>query len=171
MKSQQKRDSQCRKKLDTLLEIRLNSEIDETEYLQKKQELKEEKDKFDELIADSSHRIDTWFDNAEKFLKFAETAKERFENGSTETKKDILSCLGSNLLLMDGKLRVQLQSPLNVFAEYSTAVTALKERLEPVQLQARQGVTDDLCGKTKNWGERGDSNPRPFGPQPNALTD
>ncbi len=45
-------------------------------------------------------------------FNFAETAKYRFENGTSEEKRKILSSLGSNLYLKDGKLCVDIEKPL-----------------------------------------------------------
>lgn len=53
-------------------------------------------------------------DNAEKTLNYACYAQLLFENGDDETKRAILSALGSNLYISDQKLIVDLHIPLQM---------------------------------------------------------
>ncbi len=99
--------------------MRINGEMDASEYIQRKEKLTEEKQRFEQLIVDNNHRFDTWLDNAEKLFTFAETAKKRFEPGNLVAKREILACLGSNLILLDRELNIQLQEPLSIFTKYS----------------------------------------------------
>ena len=125
---------------------------------------------YKQLIADTYHRAKTWLNTAEELFSFAETAKERFENGGLEIKREILACLGSNLSLMYKKLNIQLQPPLTIFVKFAPWVHALHSRLEPLQDIPDQEVIEALYAENKIWGERGDSNPRPSEPQSDALT-
>ncbi len=111
LESQQKRLDSCIRKLDSLFEMRISNEIDAEEYIQRKEKLLEEKQRYEQLIADTHHRVETWLEDAEKLFCFAETAKKRFETGNLVVKREILSCLGSNLTLMDRKLNIKLQPP------------------------------------------------------------
>ena len=86
-KSQQKRLDSCARKQDALFEMRINGEIDASEYIQRKEKFTEE--------------------------------KQRFESGNLAVKREILACLGSNLILLDRKLNIQLQEPLSIFTKYS----------------------------------------------------
>ena len=127
-KSQQKRLDSCVRKQDALFEMRIDGEIDSSEYIKRKEKLAEEKQKIEQLIADNNHRFDTWLNNAENLFSFAETAKKRFESGNLLVKREILACLGSNLILLDRELNIQLQEPLYVFAKYSPELKALRNR-------------------------------------------
>lgn len=128
LKSQQKGLGVCKMRLNSLFEMRINGEIDASEYVQRKEKLTEEKQRFEQLIVDNNHRFDTWLDNAEALFSFAETAKQRFESGNLVVKREILACLGSNLILLDRKLNIRLQEPLSVFAKYSPELKALRNR-------------------------------------------
>ncbi len=150
--------------------MRLNGELEASEYIQRKEKLDKEKQRYEQLIADNNHRIDTWLDTAEKLFSFAETAKKRFESGNLVVKREILACLGSNLILMDRKLNVQLQEPLSIFTKYAPELKLLHNRLEPPQNKSEQEVIEVFYTENEMMGERGDSNPRPPGPQPGALT-
>jgi len=153
LKSQQKRLDTSKRKLNSLFEMRVNGEIDASEYIQQKVKLAEEKQRFELLIADNNHRFDTWLDNAERLFSFAETAKKRFETGNLAVKREILACLGSNLILLNRKLSIQLQEPLSIFTKYSPELKALRNRLEPVQDKSEQEVMEVISTGNEKWGE------------------
>ncbi|MBT6228676.1 MAG: recombinase family protein [Candidatus Scalindua sp.] len=152
LKSQQKRLDTCKRKLNSLFEMRINDEMDASEYMQRKEKLAEEKQRFEQLIADNNHRFDTWLDNAEKLFSFAETAKKRFESGNLVVKREILACLGSNLILLDRKLSIQLQEPLSIFTKYSPELKVLHNRLEPLQDKSEQEVMEVISTGNEIWG-------------------
>ena len=129
LKSQRRKIDNCKKRLNSLFEMRLNNEIEKEEYLQRKNKLVEEQSKYEQLIADTHHRTRSWLDDAEKFFSFAETAKERFENGNLIAKREILACLGSNLTLIDRKLNIELQPPLHIFLRYAPKLRLVTDRL------------------------------------------
>ena len=153
LKSQQKRLDSCIRKQDSLFEMRLNNEIEKEEYLQRKEQLIEVEQRYKQLIDDTHHRAKTWLDNAEKLFSFAETAKKRFESGNLVVKREVLACLGSNLILLDRKLNIQLQEPLSIFTKYSPELKALRDRLEPLQDKTEQEVMEVISTGNEIWGE------------------
>jgi len=153
LNSQQKRFDACKRKLNSLFEMRINGEMDASEYIQRKEKLTEEKQRFEQLIVDNNHRFDTWLDNAEKLFAFAETAKKRFESGNLVVKREILACLGSNLTLLDRKLNIQLQEPLSIFTKYSPELKVLHNMLEPLQDKSEQEVMEVVHAGNEIWGE------------------
>ena len=153
LKSQQKRLGTCIKKLDSIFEMRVNGEIDASEYMQSKGKLTDEKQRYEKLIADTHHRVETWLVDAENLFSFAETAKQRFESGNLVVKREILACLGSNLVLLDRKLNIQLQEPLSVLTKYSPELKALRNRLEPLQDKSEQEVMEVVSTGNEIWGE------------------
>ena len=52
--------------------------------------------------------IEKWVELSERTFNFARYARIWFEKGSTESRRAILSCLGSHLVIKDKKLAVQL---------------------------------------------------------------
>jgi len=143
----------CTKRIDMLLNMRLNGEITPEEFKAKNETLLKEKYKYENLLKDTSHRQETWLDKAEKLLSFAETAKKRFENSTMEEKREILSSLGSNLLFINRKLEVPFEKELELFEEVPSEVQALHNRLEPLQLAGKSIGWEDLYNKNKKWGE------------------
>ena len=132
--------------------MRANGEITEAEFLKKKSELNEEKFKLEDLLKDTGKRIDDWVERAEVLFSFAETAQKRFEKGYSEDKRQILSCLGSNLFLKDGNLSVDLQKPLLFMEKYAEGVRSIHERLEPVKNRMDKGDLEALYAKNPAWG-------------------
>jgi len=133
IESQQKAYNACVHKLDNLIDMRANEEINEEEFLRKKAGLTKEKEKISELMKDNDYQIDNWIEKATELFSFAELARYRFENGTLEEKKTILSALGSNFSLKDGKLLISLQKPLLVLKEAAFEVKQIYDRLEPVK--------------------------------------
>ncbi len=156
-KSQQTTLDSCKRRLDALLSLRLNDEIDAQEFKRAKAELISEKNRLEELIGDANYRMETWLDRAEKTLAFAETAKERFEAGDLEAKKEILACLGSNLILRNRTLSLRLNPPLEMVSQVAPEVQALHESLEPTQVPATQEDWEALYAQNEKWGGRGDA--------------
>jgi len=143
----------CAKRLDTLFNMRLNGEITPEEFKVKNDKLIEEKRKYEELLKDTSHRQETWLDRAEKLFEFAKAARQRFENGTLDDKREILSTLGSNLLLTQRTLKVPFDNDLAMFLEVAPEVQALHNRLEPLQVAGKSITWEDYYNKNRKWGE------------------
>ena len=160
LKTQQNSYEACIKKIDRLIDMRANNEINEEEFKRKKAKINKEKFHLEELLQDTEKRVDDWLDNAEKVFNFAEKARERFENGSSEAKERILSSLGSNLLLKDGKLALDVKKPLISIKEVSLGVNVKKDTFEPLEMCSVERKNRDLVPVCPTWLRRWDSNPR-----------
>ena len=84
-----------------------------------------------------------WIEKAEQLFTFAETAKFRFENGGLIEKKEILFTLGSNLLLKDGELFIDMQKPLQAIEKASSEIKRINKQLEP----AKKGLNKRKMGE------------------------
>ncbi len=136
-------------RLDTLLNMRLNNEVGVEQYAAKKEELLKEKQKYEGLIADTQGRMETWMQIAEDTFSFAETAQKRFKNGTLADKRQILSCLGSNLVLKDRKLQISVEKRFALFQDVAPQLKSLQTRLEPV---GSIGEMEAVTAQTKFWG-------------------
>ncbi len=132
------------KKLDTLIDMRAAGEITEDEYATSKTKTIEEKEKFYKLLNDTNARVDDWIERAEEIFDFASMAKEKFENGTPEEKRDVISTLGSNLYLRDRKLSVSLASPLVLAEKATSELRAISERLEPQKALGNKGRIGEI---------------------------
>jgi len=146
--------------------MRLNEEIGPEEYARKKDDLTQEKQKYEGLIADTQDRIETWLKRAEEMFTYAQTAQNRFETGTLEDKRYVLSCLGSNLVLSGKQLRLQVDKTLALIQEVAPDVQSLHNRLasakpwlrygeaglEPTQLVDSTTSWEALYAQNKKWG-------------------
>jgi site-specific DNA recombinase len=132
--SQQASYTKCVKKIDNLIDLRAGNEITEKEFSKKRNEALGEKKRLKELINSSDNRIDEWLNNFKKTLEFAENAREAFASTKDiNVKREILSILGSNLLLKDGKLTITTKKPLSYIEEAVPEVISINKRLEPLK--------------------------------------
>lgn len=150
--NQQKNYEKCLKKIDALIDLKINNEISEEEFITKKSELVKEKMHFQELLNDTDNRVNKWLERAEELFDYAEKARERFKNGTLEEKKHILQVLGSNLYLNDKILTIQLKKPLMLMENTARGVAAVYSRLEPVKkrnLKLKSGsITPDFASSS-----------------------
>ena len=162
IEAQQKAYNACVQKLDTLIDMRANKEINEEEFLRKKSEIAKEKERLSELMNDSDGQVDDWMDKATTLFSFAELARFRFENGTLEEKKTILASLGSNLSLKDGILAIELQKPLLTLKETAFEVRQIHERLEPVKSSLDKRKLGEIYAQCPNLLRDQDSNLEPI---------
>ena len=167
--AQQRAFTLCVNKINGLIDMRAAGEITPEEFAKRKSELLEEKDRLENLISKSSLGINKWLEIAENVFAFASQAKERFETGNLETKKQILSALGSDLILKDKKLGINLDKALIPMKVVSKEVKKVKGRLEPLNNVANKRKTDDFSSVSPTLLRGPDSNRRPLGYEPNEL--
>ncbi len=110
-KAQQKAYNGAQKKLDELVEMRFNNLLNDKEYGDWKAKIIKEQTILKEKMTDTEHRTSRWLELSEKAFLFANRAKIWFRDGNMDTKRNILKSLGSNFVLKDGKLHIQLQKP------------------------------------------------------------
>lgn len=158
----QKEYAICVKKIDRLIDMRANEELNEEEFASKKSELSKEKSRLQELLGDTDKRVDDWIEKAETMFNFAEKAKSKFEAGTLEEKRAILSILGSNLSLKDGKLAVNLQKPLTCIKIAVPEIKAIHNRLEPLEIGFNKRKMGVLYSQNSMLLPGPDSNRRPI---------
>jgi len=96
-------------KLKDLLTLRLNKCLNDNEYMDAKQNLSNQLALARQSVSLTDSRFDTWVDKAERAFNFCIHAKEEYEKGGTERKKEILQTLGSRWVIKDGQLVTQLE--------------------------------------------------------------
>lgn len=112
-----------------------------------------------EQLEDTDGRATRWRELAERAFLFSREAKERFESGSLEDKREILVALGSNLVLKDKILRIQLQKPFDLIEE---GLQALRSKNSPFEPQIFRVTANENGGREAvilKWCARRDSNP------------
>jgi len=94
------------KEIDSLTKMKIRELLTDEEYLEQKNELQKTQKKLREQLRDTEDRADKWLDITERMFNFAIYAKQTFEDGDYKTKKEILTSLGSNFILNNGKLEI-----------------------------------------------------------------
>ena len=118
------------KRIDSLLDMRIRGLISDEEYTGKKAELSEELSQAKEKLEDTEHRAKNWLEVAEEGFNFAHTAKDLFNGGNLEDKRVVLSTLGSNFVLMDKNLALEIKKPFLVIAEGMQKIKKMPEWFE-----------------------------------------
>lgn len=112
--NKQKELNQTNEQLNSLLLKYTSAEnsdgqlISDSEYKTFKNGLLKRKECLESELNDKSKQLDQWLELSEKTFNFARYARNWFNNGDTNTQRAILACLGSNLLVKDGKINVEL---------------------------------------------------------------
>ncbi len=132
-------------KIDGLLDMRSLGEITSEEYSTRKIKLFEEKTRLEALFSETGGRVNNWEQRAEQLLTFIETAGEKFNNGSLEVRRGILSTLGSDLVLKDKKLSINIEKSLFPLKRIKEEVHSFKKRLEPLNSFEKQSEFERLC--------------------------
>lgn len=148
--SQRKAYEGCLRRLDNLFQLKispLNSDgslLSDKEYLDQKAELMKEKARLKEFMDDYDGRVDKWMDIGEKTFNFARNAKYSFDKGIPSEKAQILSDLGSNLILKDKKLEIQLQNPYSTIKEIVQRIPEAKARFEPKKTEQNEAKLEEF---------------------------
>jgi site-specific DNA recombinase len=135
--SQRRAYDGCLKRLDNLFQLKISpSNVDgnllsDEDYAKRKAEIIKEKVRLEVMLDATSGRIERWLDIAEKTFDFACNARSMFEIGDFEAKSQILQVLGSNLILKDKKLSMDLKKPFSVIEKVSGAIPEIKATFEP----------------------------------------
>ena len=117
--SQQRAYNDCQKQLDEVTQMRFKRMLSDEEYSAWKEKLMLDLNHLKEKIEDTEHRARNWFELTEKAFIFANKAQEWFARGGLQQRRIILKAIGSNYILKNGILHIQLQKPFSIIAEKS----------------------------------------------------
>lgn len=145
IKANEKAYKACLTKIDGLSDMRAGGEISAEEFAEKKLKYLAEKKQLDGLFENTSKRVDRWLNNADEMFAFIENAKDKFENGTIQTRRSILSTLGSDLILKDKILSIDIDKSLFPIKRVSKEIKAISKRLEPLKNIDKQKSFDLLC--------------------------
>lgn len=124
-------------RFDNLVKLKIspqnsdNSLLSDTEFKSQKETLMKEKTSLEERLNDTGDRISKWVELSEKTFNFACYAQYWFAKGDLQAKRQIFSALGSNLVLKDKIVRVDLEKPLKFIEEARNEVPEISPMFEP----------------------------------------
>ncbi len=130
------------KKLEDLLDLRLEGVLDTAEYVAKKNSLVSRKHEIEQKIKDAQRGGNAWLEPMREIILRSRDAKMLLSDGEPEEYPTFLKTIGSNFLLKGNAL---LWEPLRGWGA----------------IVNRASFSD--------WSGRLDSNQRPYGPEPYAL--
>ncbi|HWA64411.1 MAG TPA: recombinase family protein, partial [Candidatus Paceibacterota bacterium] len=146
--TQQKAYKLCLKKIDGLIDMRATGLIDDSDFNTRIAPLKREKAQLEELAIDTGDRVNQQIAIADEMLQFVRDAASKFNNGSLEVRKGILSTLGQNLILKDRILTIDTDKSLIPMEKVSAEVLAIHKRLEPRKKKATQEELERLYARS-----------------------
>jgi hypothetical protein len=135
--SQRKAYDGCLRKLDNLFKLKISplniegSLLSDEKYAKERTELLKEKARLEEIMGDTNGRINRKLRDAEADFDIACHAKERFANGGPQAKSTILQSIGSNLILKDKKLHIQLKRVTGLISKATESVPEVRAGFEP----------------------------------------
>ncbi len=131
--TQQKAYNDTLAQISELIDMRSSKEISREEFMEKKPKLEKERDRLKKLLDAVDDRATKWHEKADELFDFARDAAEEFNTGGLEKRRQILSRLGSNLILKDKKLIVDLEETLIPMIEAAKEAKKINDTLEPVE--------------------------------------
>jgi DNA invertase Pin-like site-specific DNA recombinase/predicted metal-binding protein len=123
----------CVRVIDALIDMRARGEITEEEFTGRKSSLLMEKHRLQGLLSDIGKGADDWLETADKYFSFAANARQKFENGTSEEIRELLTLLGSNLSLKEGKLSVSLAEPLVMIKKLAPEAKRINKGFGPTK--------------------------------------
>lgn len=130
------------KQIDQLLDMRLKNLVSDEEYQQKKDLLLLEKKEINEKLGKTDERANNWLELSEKTFNFATYSRYWFNNGTIQQKREILSTLGSNLMIKDRILSLYLHKPFTIISEMQEKIDVLLDLFEPEELTDKSSYSN-----------------------------
>lgn len=127
----QKTYNDLQRKIDNLLDLRIQELVSDEEYKQKKEALLKEQSQIKERLNNTELRSQNLLELTEKTFTFCTYARHWFANGSLQDKRIIFEALGSNFLLKNRKISIELHKPFFIIEKGKKDEEKLVARLEP----------------------------------------
>ncbi len=162
LKSQQTELSNIERRLNKLLDMKLDETIDDLTYKEKKQILEAKKNEIKVKLDSTTDDLDDWRTKVENTIEFARVCQYKFNSGSRADKQMILMTIGANLIFNTDKLvDVKLKPEYGILADKQNWSEKYKGWLEPQKYTDIMEKNDDLRPANPVWLPRLDSNQGP----------
>ncbi|MEO8581785.1 MAG: recombinase family protein [Patescibacteria group bacterium] len=123
----------CLSEIDNLVKKYLEGKVPEDYYDRNLAKLNKNKKTLAKILEGIDKGVDENLEKIDKDLDFAVTARRRFNKGNDFKRREIISYLGSNLILTDHSLGIELRKPLELVAEIAEEVNEVAKRFEPLE--------------------------------------
>jgi len=132
---------------ETLVQKLLKGVISDEVYKEQKKKFVAEQKRLNQQINSYNEDKFDWLTRVERVFNFASYAREEFEKGDIKTKRQIFSTLGSNFLLNDKKLYLELEKPFFSIKNGIMETGKTIKRLEPLKKdldKVKPGILDKV---------------------------
>jgi len=127
--------------------------IPENAYNTNLKELQKEQKKYKRILDNTDESIYEWTDNVRKAVHFSKTAKDRFGKATDiHTKNDIMLGLGTNFVIKDKRVSLEIERPLIIVKEASDKFDEELQRLEPLKWMEDREEMKTSMAKNPVWG-------------------
>ncbi len=157
----QKKINENEQMIESLLDNLTKKVIDADTYKANRKRYDEEGIRLLEQMKEYQDGRKDWLDKMEATFDFASNARSKFANGDKQTKREIFTALGSNLLLNNGELTVELKKPFRYIKKGVTQTKALFPTFESLKNIMDKPKKEDLEQLIPIWSRLRDLNPRP----------
>ena len=149
----------CERKLDALIDLRVDGELTEAEFAAKKEKLTREGEELRFRLERLECDPDAPTEAADRALSFAQHARSRFVEGDAGVRKEIYATLGSNLILLDKQLVFERSIWVRALERVAKEVRELQAKFEPRKTRMTQRYFADLYARSPGMLPDRDSNP------------
>jgi site-specific DNA recombinase len=150
----QKAYKDCIRRLENLIRLRTSPDnadgslLTDAEYGKQRLELLKEKATLEVALQDGSLDNEKCLKESETTLDTALTARERFRKGDSDTKKEVILSVGSNLVLHNKILSIEALKPFTLLEMTSERDDGQLTTFEPKNIlipQGGKGATSPFC--------------------------
>lgn len=139
------------RRLGNLLNMRLDEKINEETYESKKKEFEDEKETIKQRLGSADTSLTNQRIKIENALDFAYAAYTKFNTGTRDEKQEVMVRLGSNLMMENKKVRINLKKYLIVCSEQENWKKKYKDWLEPQEYTELLAKRPDLRPAIPIW--------------------
>jgi site-specific DNA recombinase len=157
----------CVQRIDNLLKFKISPQnsdgslLSDEEFKSQKEALLAEKKRLSEQLGVTDERIDNWVKRAEKAFNFACYARHWFMNGDDSTRKEILIGIGSNLVINNKTVLVDLEKTLHYLKDAKNEVPEISPMFEPEKEGYTTAQLEAFYSQNPSLLPRQDSNLQP----------
>ena len=163
LETQNKAIEAAHKEMKRLIKMASKELIDDEQFKEEKKDLDKEIKQLEEELVETKDRAENWYDSTVEFLELAVHGREKFISGDIKAKQEVLSNLGQNPILLDGKLQITPFPFLEHIAEAYPALEAEYLNLPTLPQQRQKEAFERL---RRSWLGMRDSNPRSWDQNP-----
>jgi site-specific DNA recombinase len=154
----------CMKAMQNLVGLYVSAQngdkslLSDDEFKKQKESLAAERDRYKQLLDENERNADSSLDRTIQVFDFAQNSLKHFDDGDENTKRAVLTTIGSNWKLLRGFVKREANLPYFRIEEGLEAYRELAARLEPKELallESKNGLSES---EIKIWWPRPESN-------------